>query len=86
MQRNFEILRVSSTEQTRAEIGSQGQGWRARLRRAELRSAARHRLALRVTLKPADDKRIYGFSFPDPVAEADVVEATDTAEDGLRSG
>jgi len=43
-------------------------------------------LGLRVTLKSSDDKRIYGFSFPDPVAEADVVEATDTAEDGLRSG
>ena len=38
-----------------------------------------------MTLKPADNKRIYGFSFPDPVAEADIVEATDTAEDGLRS-
>jgi hypothetical protein len=32
-------------------------------------------LALHVSLKHSDNKRIYGFSFPDPVSEADVTEA-----------
>ena len=42
-------------------------------------------LALRVPLKPSDNKCIYGFSFPHPVAEADVAEATESAQDGLGS-
>lgn len=42
-------------------------------------------LALRVSLKPADNKAIYGFSFPYAVAEADVAEAAKSAQDGLGS-
>jgi hypothetical protein len=36
-------------------------------------------LGLHVSLKHSDNKRIYGFSFPDPVSEADVTEAPVTA-------
>jgi hypothetical protein len=42
-------------------------------------------LALRVSLKPSDNKAIYGFSFSHPVAEADVAEASKSAQDGLGS-
>jgi hypothetical protein len=40
-------------------------------------------LALRVSLKPSDNKAIYGVSFPHPVAEADVAEASKSPQDGL---
>jgi len=43
-------------------------------------------LGLRVSLKSPDSNRIYRDSFPQPVADSDVVEAAETAHDGLRSG
>jgi hypothetical protein len=43
-------------------------------------------LALRVSLKSPDSNRIYRDSFPQPVADSDVVEAAETAHDRLRSG
>ena len=55
----------------------------------ESRFALPHRttgLGLRVSLKPLDNKGIYGFSFPHPVADTDVEEATKSAQDGLWSG
>jgi formate C-acetyltransferase len=42
-------------------------------------------LALRVSLKPSDSKAMYGCSFSDSVAEADVAEASKSAQDGLGS-
>jgi hypothetical protein len=44
-----------------------------------------HGLGLRVPLKPSDNKAIYGFSLSHPVAEADVAEASKSAQDGLGS-
>jgi len=43
-------------------------------------------LGLRVSLKSPDSNRIYRDSFPQPVADSDVVEAAETAHDRLRSG
>jgi hypothetical protein len=43
-------------------------------------------LGLRVSLKPSDNKRTYGFSFPHPVADLDIVEAAESSKDGLCSG
>jgi hypothetical protein len=42
-------------------------------------------LGLRVSLKPSDSKAMYGCSFSDSVAEADVAEASKSAQDGLGS-
>ena len=43
-------------------------------------------LALHVPLKPFDNKRGYGFTLPHPIPNADVAEASQTAEYGLGSG
>jgi len=52
---------------------------------ASAQATSQARLALRVSLKASDNKAIYGFSFPHPVAEADVAEASKSAQDGLGS-
>ena len=43
-------------------------------------------VALHVPLKTSDNKRIYAISFPHPVADADIAEATKSAQDGVGAG